>query len=238
MWLDRVEASVDAPAEGRLWWLWLPLATAVILAAVPNLAPQLYGRQFAGEQGVVELAQFAVMLGGIVLAAALLARRPVRRHAWLAAWSALALVGCVYVAGEEVSWGQHLVGWATPEAWQRLNDQGETNLHNTTAWLDQKPKLILEIAVLGGGLLLPLWPAARRRLEGRRLGYLLPSVRCVPAAALVLLARLEDAASDLFDTGLLLFYRTSEINELFMYVVVVIYLHDLHRRVAERAPPR
>ncbi len=32
--------------------------------------------------------------------------------------------------GEEISWGQRLFGWDTPDAWSRVNSQQETNLHN------------------------------------------------------------------------------------------------------------
>src|SRR3546814_4167282 len=54
------------------------------------------------------------------------------------------------MAGEEASWGQHYAGWLTPDNWQALNDQGETNLHNTSSWLDQKPRTLLEIGVIVG----------------------------------------------------------------------------------------
>ena len=36
----------------------------------------------------------------------------------------------IFLGMEELSWGQHLFGWQTPEAFRLLNDQGETNLHN------------------------------------------------------------------------------------------------------------
>jgi len=32
--------------------------------------------------------------------------------------------------GEEISWGQRLFGWDTPDAWNHVNLQHETNLHN------------------------------------------------------------------------------------------------------------
>ncbi len=32
--------------------------------------------------------------------------------------------------GEEISWGQRIIGWSTPEAISDLNAQGETNIHN------------------------------------------------------------------------------------------------------------
>src|SRR3546814_9825984 len=68
----------------------------------------------------------------------------------------------------EASWGQHYAGWLTPENWQALNDQGETNLHNTSSWLDQKPRTLLEIGVIVGGILIPMLALRRPALrEGR-----------------------------------------------------------------------
>ena len=32
--------------------------------------------------------------------------------------------------GEEISWGQRILGIETPESLEGINDQGETNLHN------------------------------------------------------------------------------------------------------------
>lgn len=43
----------------------------------------------------------------------------------------LMLAALMFVcAGEEMSWGQRIVGWQTPESWSRMNAQAETNLHN------------------------------------------------------------------------------------------------------------
>lgn len=41
-------------------------------------------------------------------------------------------LGFFYIvcAGEEVSWGQRVFGWETPESFAEANEQGETNLHN------------------------------------------------------------------------------------------------------------
>jgi len=40
--------------------------------------------------------------------------------------------GVFYIvcAGEEISWGQRVFGWETPESFADANEQGETNLHN------------------------------------------------------------------------------------------------------------
>lgn len=37
----------------------------------------------------------------------------------------------LFGAGEEISWGQRLIGIESPEFFQQYNAQGETNLHNT-----------------------------------------------------------------------------------------------------------
>lgn len=46
---------------------------------------------------------------------------------------ALFIIGsfCFVIMMEEISWGQRIFGWQTPESYKELNSQGETNLHNT-----------------------------------------------------------------------------------------------------------
>ena len=46
----------------------------------------------------------------------------------------LLLLGLVFVlgCGEEISWGQRLVGYETPDSIAQVNLQGETNIHNLT----------------------------------------------------------------------------------------------------------
>ncbi len=36
----------------------------------------------------------------------------------------------IFMVGEEVSWGQRIIGWETAESFARINKQDETNLHN------------------------------------------------------------------------------------------------------------
>ena len=47
-----------------------------------------------------------------------------------AALFGLATLGMIFVAGEEISWGQRLLGLETPDDLEEINKQGETNLHN------------------------------------------------------------------------------------------------------------
>ena len=42
----------------------------------------------------------------------------------------LFVLGCFFVAFEEISWGQHIFYWSTPDVFSKINLQNETNLHN------------------------------------------------------------------------------------------------------------
>ena len=61
----------------------------------------------------------------------IIARKYARNRQWLAmALSILVTLVFVVMIGEELSWGQRIFGWATPEGYAKINAQGETNLHN------------------------------------------------------------------------------------------------------------
>jgi len=218
-------------------WIFLPPALGLLLIALMHAAPEFYGRYVAPEMGLVEIAQVLLIGAAAVSAGRLLSLPAVRRERWLGLWVGLALVGCVYVAGEEVSWGQHLFGWTAPEGWATVNDQGETNLHNVTSWLDQKPRTLLEIGVVVGGLILPLLgrPAWLRRRP--RIAFLVPPAACMAAAAMAEFRRLDTILFEgtVGEAGVL--HRGSEFQELFFYVFVLFYLMALRARIEAGALP-
>jgi hypothetical protein len=80
------------------------------------------------------------------------------------------LVGlfCLVVAGEEISWGQRLIGFTPPAVFLEHNTQQEANVHNF-ADIFGRPKWTLMIALAGYGLLLPALARAgpMRRLLDR-----------------------------------------------------------------------
>ena len=96
-----------------------------------------------------------------------------------------ALVGafCLFVAGEEFSWGQRLLGLTPPVAFLENNRQQELTLHNFAAVFGE-PKWVLMAALVGFGLLVPAVAASQR---GRRLvGRLGATVASLGAAAWLL----------------------------------------------------
>lgn len=81
------------------------------------------------EDGVYEWGTGAAYFVGAVLALSVAAR--LRRHDALVAL-AYACLGAafVFIAGEEVTWGQRILGFEGSEALVALNRQDEANLHN------------------------------------------------------------------------------------------------------------
>lgn len=62
------------------------------------------------------------------------------------------------MAGEELSWGQHFVGWQTPTAWSALKpEQDETNLHNLSRLFNDYPRSLLAVVIVLATVIIPLY---------------------------------------------------------------------------------
>ncbi|WP_405228152.1 hypothetical protein [Lentisalinibacter sediminis] len=98
-------------------------------------------------------------------------------------WFVLGLgLFCVFVAGEEISWGQRLLGFTPPEYFLTDNFQQELNLHNVVA--SDLRQLAFQLIVLGYGVALPLAaaiPATGRLLS--KLAIVAPHPALMPAFA-------------------------------------------------------
>ncbi len=82
--------------------------------------------------------------------------------------------------GEEISWGQRIFGWGTPEAMKAVNVQGETNIHNLAIFngidFDNNRKtgfakyfsmnVMYKLFCLGFGVILPFLVMFGNRFDG------------------------------------------------------------------------
>lgn len=154
----------------------------------------------SGRTGVVEHLTVLVLIPGILSGLyAFWAYRdrlplPILGY-WVLAWS----LACIYFAGEEISWGQWFFRWETPELIGQLNDQGETNLHNMSHWLDQKPRALVELFIAVAGFLIPLWrvignrkPIIRRGFLSKCEGWIYAPTAFLTAGILFLVIRIAD----------------------------------------------
>lgn len=214
-------------------WLWFPPLLLLILP-IRALDPSAYSTWIDGELGLIELATPLLSAVGAVVGFRLFMRLRLSGDWLLCGWVGLLTLGCVYFAGEEVSWGQHLFGWLTPEIMERINDQQETNLHNVSSWFDQKPRMLLEIWVLVGGILVPL----RERMAQPGAGptgfrfYFWPTIECLPVAVLAIVVRAPERLKELLGLEMMpLEIRHSELQELYFALFLLLYLASLSRRM-------
>ena len=229
-------ARATAPEQLPRWlWLWFPPVLVFLLVPIKIVSPEFYASWMDGELGLIELATPLISLAGAVVGIKLMrkaAALPTRR---LRLWMLLMTLSCIYFAGEELSWGQHLFGWGTPEHLEAVNDQEETNLHNISSWFDQKPRLILELWVLIGGVLWPLRCLTVRGGASQSSGesdWFLPTIELLPTALLAIIVRLPERIKSLFEIEQLpLEFRFSEPQEYYFALFLLIYLASVHRRL-------
>jgi hypothetical protein len=225
--------ATDPGRHQAWWWLALPVLVLAGLIATSQLAPNFYDTWVIPEgYGVLEVAQFAIMLVALALAVRLLFNPFVRRRPFVLTVSIIAALSCLYIAGEEMSWGQHFFHWNTPDYWAEVNRQQETNLHNTYAVFEKYPRAILELGVVIGGILIPIAAAFDRGLRANRLSLFFPPTALLPASLIGIGVKLADM---LFQKGYVgeLLHRPSETIELYLYFFILAYLIVFTRRIRE-----
>jgi hypothetical protein len=218
----------EAPLKS-LYWLWIPLAWMAIQIGLELTLDDNTLINLHAENGPHELVQFGMLVAGAYIAAVTLFKMD-RSNKWLVAWIGTALAACTFVAIEEMSWGQSVFKWGTPEFWAHINVQEETNLHNTSTWLNQKPRILLAIGIVTGGLLIPFLKKYKPKLIPARFNIIYPPAILGVIAACYLFVRLtEKIANELYDVDI--WARPSEVEEVYLFYFVLLYLIVMKRRL-------
>ena len=232
---------------GRVLYFVFPVGL-LFLPYVFHIACDDTGFYFAKESGAVEIITAVLLAVAIGVVAAFLVQliamptqsQPLNYRKLTIAWCIIYCLGCIYFLGEEISWGQHLFGWATPEAWMEVNDQGETNLHNTSGWLDQVPRNVLTFGIVVGGFIFPM--AQRKRplnpdsFIGSFLVHFMPGWNCLCAGACVVLRELLVIIAKA--SGIkALSIADGEVKESLIALFLLVYIVDLFQRTTQENPP-
>lgn len=137
-----------------------------------RFAPERYAAAMQEDRVIEWMTMLLFAVGGVVrLRGAIRDRR---------LFDGLVALFCLFVAGEEISWGQRLLGLVPPAPFLAHNTQQEMNLHNF-ADVFGKPKWMLAIALFGYGVVLPAIDRMRwGGTVGRRLGITPPNPALAP----------------------------------------------------------
>jgi hypothetical protein len=215
------------------WWLGIPALLAIFLIATQAISREFYATRILPEgYGFLELGQFFIAFAGMMVALRLLFRPFVRARRLVFAFVCIAALGCLYIAGEEHSWGQHFFQWQTPEYWAAINRQQETNLHNTMHLFGKKPRAALEVSILVGGLILPLLAFFKPAIRANRWSLFIPAFAVVPTVLGAILFKSTDALQKKLAIPSLVM-RPSEATEIFLYLFLLFYLILFTRRITE-----
>ena len=217
-------------------WLCLPILVALFpyVMRFINIESDQY---VYGELGIIENFTFIVLVIAIVLGMLSISKMKTFDFPIFKVWLTILVLGCIYYAGEEISWGQHWFGWATPEGWMSVNDQGETNLHNTSALLDQVPRMLLTIAAVVGGVLIPSYFLLRSKqlAANEFFAWLWPTYVNIPTCLLAVLVSLHEKAYKLFDTTVphVLDIRAGETKECLLAMFLFMYIASFYKRLKQ-----
>jgi hypothetical protein len=224
--------SSDPGWESAWWWLGIPLALTIFLIVTYAISPDWYVKWILPEgYGFLELLHFFMPLAGFIIGLRLLMRPYVRSRRLVLTLTILFTLACLYMAGEEQSWGQHFFHWQTPDAWSEFNRQNETNLHNTLQVFDKTPRLLVEIGIVVGGLLIPVLAVFIPSIRSNRYSLFFPAAALIPAALGAVFFKI---ASFMSNAGLSVFVaRPSEAAETFYYLFILLYMIVYSWRIHE-----
>ena len=223
------------------WWLGVPVLVAAFTIGSYQIAHHWYERYVLPEgHGILELSHFFIPLVGLSIAGGLLFKHFVRARPLVFTVSLVGALGCLYIDGEEMSWGQHIFHWNTPAYWATVNHQQETNPHNAHVILERLPRSMLEVGIFTGGLVVPLAAVFYPWLRACRVSLFLPPAALVPTAlgptTFKLVDWLQPGREEILK-------RPSETIETYLFFFILAYLIVYARCIkqleaAEGAPPK
>jgi hypothetical protein len=217
------------------WRDWGVTATVCLGTVVAAALGERAYHAYTHEDGICETLQvvfFALALIESIRAFRGLQARGRKGTAGLYVFAILALC---FLVGEEISWGQRIFGWSTPDDLAHINRQGETTLHNIGEAQDMVGWALLAIGFWGSVLPWLLRRGAPLARFQETLSPFVPSVRFVPYFLPMLLWRIY---RNLFPLPSKFTYAVVQLNEpLELIMAIGFWLFFMDRRRAYAASP-
>lgn len=149
-------------SANKLLLRWVPpfLPWALVIACW-FAGPAVYDVWIKPTYAPFEYIEGFYILLGVIAGVYALTRSEVKHYPGLRIWLAIYCLAVFYFLGEDMNWGQGFFGWGTPEWFAEHNKENETNLHNINSWFNQKPRVMVQLWILVGGFIVPMfwdWP--------------------------------------------------------------------------------
>ncbi len=221
-----------------------PIGSLLFCTVIAMIDTAVYERYISmHESGYLEYSTVIFLFPAVIAAIWIFFHREYLPARWLGGWALLLGLGSLYFLGEEVSWGQHIFGWATPDWWTAVNDQGETNIHNTSGLFDQTPRFFLTCGTIVA-IFAPLLLWKRRKQWNPSTSWqewFWPTMACIPAAVIAALVGIpqkfyrfygeekEEHIWAWFDS-LFLRGNHSELKEHFLALFIFVYVGSFFYR--------
>jgi len=128
IWASRKDPHSSGKKSLGIPLVLFTLGTGIVFVAA-SYSPEFYFHGLIDEDGLLEYASAMFwLLAAIAALATLILTRPKSTRSKMAYLLLIAFF--VVCCGEEISWGQRLLGFEGPEVITSINKQGETTLHN------------------------------------------------------------------------------------------------------------
>ena len=214
IWLSRTRpATSDWPAPRPVW---LGLAWLVLCVSYTGFEHVwfAFAAYISEEDGLLESATAVVLLVCAALLVSGIRRAGAIDRRLGVGVTALAIV-CFLLLMEEISWGQRILGFETPDEIDQINAQQETNLHNMFVGYNQLIRLAIALVI-----------ATVLIDRARWVGWLrFPGFdRLMPPAAAIY-----------FVPSLLYAHTYDELFEEVVGLFLLVYVIDLRRRLRDGA---
>jgi hypothetical protein len=145
-WIERNEnlsalfllAKKHFIEEARAWGvthkvmgiiLVMPFVIAIMGVLTALMGKDAY-KWLTREDGFAESLQVIFYFVAFILCLAITRWQWKSDHRLVAVLYTALCVGLFFLTGEEINWGQRMIGWETSPSFAAINKQGETNLHN------------------------------------------------------------------------------------------------------------
>jgi hypothetical protein len=150
------------------------VALFVLYWVIYAVAPDFHKGWMQGEDKLVEWITFGGFIGASIVIGTAFVRFRNGMNRYEKVYIALTALFFFVCAGEEISWGQRVFGFETPEKVREINEQDEFNLHNIS-FENIRPSDLVSWYMKMFGIILPLvlvWTMHRR--DSRLRLYLSP----------------------------------------------------------------